>query len=95
MPEVKLGLEAVLTTTCRDHQRQGSDGQLEKAEADASNSGQQWLASYGGNAQRCVHRVHSAQQGRRHCVWPTSGYGAVATRVMLALATLADTEPYL
>ncbi len=64
MPEVKLGLEAVLSidgaeiTNVKD-----LTVSLEKAEADAStraNNG--WRATW--EHSRCVHRVHSAQQRR-------------------------------
>jgi hypothetical protein len=61
MPEVRLGLEAVLTidgaeiTNVKD-----LTVSLEKAEADASTR-----ANNGRNAEGCVHRVHSAEQGWR------------------------------
>ncbi len=66
MPEVRLGLEAVLTidgaeiTNVKD-----LTVSLEKAEAGCQYTCQQRLACYGRNAEGCLHRVHGAEQGWR------------------------------
>ncbi len=90
MPEVKLGLEAVLTidgaeiTNVKD-----LTVSLEKAEADASTR-----ATMAGEPrwERSKMRPSSSQCLTRKATLPSDcckDFGAVATHVMLALATLA------